>query len=477
MKRRLRILAAVVVLAAVGGGVYYIAFDHPDESADSWPELRAAATSAAPIEIIVGRNVHVSHSREAHRHAESTVAADPKDPKRLFAAAMLWRMGDDSSAVGYYSHDGGATWQVGFEADPKNVGERVCDESVGFGPDGRLYLAELRFRVDAATSDRLGHEGPGEVEFHRSTDGGKNWERSGVVRQYVDRPWLAVDWTDGLRRGHLYWCGQIGEPIFGASAGGAAWDKPITARPRLRGNHRPTQPVVLSDGAVVFATLLNPGGSGRPPAIHVFRSDDGGQSLPEVGHIPSQWRHPRLRPNAALGDYFPQLAVAGGNSRFRDRLYCVWIDGWTVDQKRVLLSASDDRGATWSPPVVVSEQSMDDPAGDYSVSMPTVAVNPAGVVAVCWYDCRAFAKSATVPGRGIRTTGYDIRLRVSLDGGESWGPSAKVNEQSAHEDVMAYGHTAGLTAAADGRFFPAWIDDRTGRPQLWCVPCTVHAVK
>jgi hypothetical protein len=42
---------------------------------------------------------------------------------------------------------------------------------------------------------------------------------------------------------------------------------------------------------------------------------------------------------------------------------------------------------------------------------------------------------------------------------------------------MEYGHTAGLTAAADGRFFPAWIDDRTGRPQLWCAPCTVRGVE
>jgi hypothetical protein len=79
-----------------------------------------------------------------------------------------------------------------------------------------------------------------------------------------------------------------------------------------------------------------------------------------------------------------------------------------------------------------------------------------------------------VPGRGIRTAGYDVRLRVSRDGGETWGPSVKVNEMSAKEDVMEYGHTAGLTATADGRFIPAWIDDRTGPPQLWCAPCTVQ---
>jgi hypothetical protein len=444
-------------------------YAQPPAADKSWPELRAAPVATSRVQIAVGANVQISQAREKQRHAECVIAADPKKANRLFAAAMFWRKGEDSSIIGYYSRDGGVTWKVGFEADPTRANERLCDESVVYGPDGTLYLGHMRFQVDKATSDRFGQEGPGAIVFHRSTDGGQSWERRGSVAKYIDRPWLTVDPNSG----RLWWCGQMGEPTLGASVDGAAtWTSPIRPQPAVRGNHRPTQPVVLSDGSMVCAMLWNPGGSG-PPQFRAFRSEDGGTSVREVGRLPGAWRHPRLRPNAALGDYFPQLAVSGRGTKFQDRLYAVWVDGWTVDQKRVLLSRSDDRGMTWTSPVVISEQSMADKAGDYSVSMPTVAVNPAGVVAVCWYDCRAFPQAATVPSRGIRNAGYDIRLRASLDGGVTWGPSVKVNTQSAKEDPMEYGHTAGVTATADGRFFPAWIDDRTGRPQLWCAPCTV----
>jgi hypothetical protein len=36
------------------------------------------------------------------------------------------------------------------------------------------------------------------------------------------------------------------------------------------------------------------------------------------------------------------------------------------------------------------------------------------------------------------------------------------------------GHTAGLAAAADGVFHPLWVDNRTGRPQMWTATVSVN---
>src|SRR5262249_56844730 len=50
---------------------------------------------------------------------------------------------------------------------------------------------------------------------------------------------------------------------------------------------------------------------------------------------------------------------------------------------------------------------------------PTVAVNKDGVVCVNWYDRREFNDDL----------GWNIRLRCSLDGGDTWSPSTKVTDQ------------------------------------------------
>jgi hypothetical protein len=123
--------------------------------------------------------------------------------------------------------------------------------------------------------------------------------------------------------------------------------------------------------------------------------------------------------------------------------------------------------------------------------MPALAVNNAGVLAVTWLDRRDAPN-----GRGWRQ-----RIRVSLDGGETFLPSEIVAEHSAQFDgtehwpvevgttgggtpafnsgrplsilmfaprfLYAPGDYAGLAADANGVFHPYWIDNRTGWHQVW----------
>ena len=104
--------------------------------------------------------------------------------------------------------------------------------------------------------------------------------------------------------------------------------------------------------------------------------------------------------------------------------------------------------------------------------MATIAVNGAGVVGVLWYDRREFPAAE----------GYRPRFAASLDGGASWSPSVAVSTapnaraaQQGPDYLPNGGDTAGLAAAADGRFHALWIDNRTGVQQVWTAAITVTA--
>jgi hypothetical protein len=205
-----------------------------------------------------------------------------------------------------------------------------------------------------------------------------------------------------------------------------------------------------------------------PPTIPVWRSVDGGATFRSVGNVPTAWRHARASSNNALWSIYPLLAVDRSDKPYSGRLYCVWVDGPHSDARYVLFSASDDRGATWKTPVVLSEQPLTiDGAADWQAEIPAIAVNNDGVVAVLWYDRRGLPTAIKrADGRTIRT-GYNVRLRVSIDGGTSWIPSVQLNEEPGKADLLEVRFWVGLTACADGRFIPLWISDATGAQQLW----------
>jgi hypothetical protein len=67
-----------------------------------------------------------------------------------------------------------------------------------------------------------------------------------------------------------------------------------------------------------------------------------------------------------------------------------------------------------------------------------------------------------------------MRVRVSLDGGETWQPSVQVNEKTIQASVKELRDTMGLAADAAGAFHPVWIDDRTGTLQVWTATVRVQ---
>lgn len=478
--------------------------------------------SSLDAQINVGRNVMVSTSNAQTSHSELTVAAHPTEPARLLVGAIM----DHPAPIGtksmaYLSEDSGRTWRVAIAPTDATAFD---DPTVAFSSSGIALFGSL------------GQRGG----IYRSADGGRTWGAPSVVSPNYrrDRSYLVADHTAGRYAGRIYLTGPLyarwtsdslwpaeAQGIYTSVDGGVTFTNPVMRFaahfPEPGGNFQPTvftptsgasNSVVLSDGTVLWAyfhykpdeeTRLSRVRDRTAPTrapnesnawINVIGSSDGGESLFAARNAAEAY----LNLARSYGNGSPHLAVDPGSASFKDRLYVVWSD-FRSGRMAIMLASSADRGRTWTSPVTISDAP---PAADPLVSGPddvaaAVAVNRAGVVAVTWYDRRDAGDNL----------GWHHRMRVSLDGGDSWLPSVLVSEKATvigeteqwsvggpvlpgrapgdplqQNAVQWYagfygepGHNNGLAASADGVFHPVWIDNRTGFRQVWTAPVTVEA--
>src|SRR5437762_9480615 len=184
---------------------------------------------------------------------------------------------------------------------------------------------------------------------------------------------------------------------------------------------------VLSEGTVVgvFGDIKNYGGmtvaqySGQESdaVLESVGITDGGNTLSEASRVDDFFMSGKAR--VSQTGVMPTLAVDPGGGPFRDRLYATWADV-RDGRSAIRVAYSSDKGKSWSRSIVIDDvpgpaESTEGPQN----SLPTVAVNKAGVVAVTWYDRRDNPVGL----------GWYLRVRASLDGGDTWLPSARVSEK------------------------------------------------
>lgn len=443
-----------------------------------------AAGTAAAQEVSVGENVHVSSALPDRAHYELHVASHPSDPEVLLGAGMVWSdSANKYDLVAYRTTDGGRSWSPTLELAREGT---IQDPAVAFGPDGWAYLSEF---------------GGGEHPVHRSPDGGATWADP-VDLGGGDRPWLAVSGPEAETPGRLFRhstgrtapADREAESLTGlrVARADAHGEEPLPSSTlHLSGDRSELgtgESVVLSDGTFVFLyperldlsrVSVYEGAAGPDPRIErepnarlrALVSRNGGAGF-EPARTVGDWHHRFGRGRTAT---VPAVAADTSRGPFRDRIYAAWTD-FRSGEGQILLSRSEDRGRSWSEPVVVNR-------GGGPAFRPMLAVNGDGVLGIAWYDRR---DSAT----GL---GWHTRFAASLDGGETVGPSVRVSDadfryewdrglvvvgrQLGGENLGATallhafndmgGHTAGMAADASGRFHPFWVDNRTGVPQIW----------
>lgn len=179
------------------------------------------------------------------------------------------------------------------------------------------------------------------------------------------------------------------------------------------------------------------------------RSRNGGRrwSSPRIIAVPATVGVPDIR----TGDILPSFAIDPNSG---DQ-YVVWQDSrWSgVDQ--ITFISSRDNGRTWSNPRLVSAAPPD--AATFTTS---VAVNGLGQVAVSYYSLE------NDPARAFLV---DRFLRISNDGGESFGPAIRATRRTFDIRFAAtargyfLGDYVGL-AGTDKQFHLLWVDTRRGSP-------------
>lgn len=472
-----------------------------------------AQTRVLPSVVTIEPNVQISLTKASAMHGEGLIVADPTDAKRLLVCSMFRDEAINQGIVAYASQDGGAHWERTFESTPDNpAGDPAC----AFGPDGIAYLTMIPMKADSVAAIRL--------SILRSEDHGRTWRAAGVTGG-LDRESIIVDGTHGTFRNRVYvhgvadmdstsgfWRSTL--QLYASADGGRTFGRPAERASLNRQYIFPMgNSVVLSDGRWVgvfgelkgywqgadgnarVGTLFQPPPEPEDAWLKVIISDDGGDSLKDPVTV-SGWHLPNHY--ARQSGMVPTVAADSTSGPFSDRLYVVWADS-RFGGTDTLFSYSADRGQSWSAPVVVNdERRPSPPAVAPNHLLPTVAVNKAGVVAVTWLDRRDASDNL----------GWRQRLRVSLDGGDTFLPSAVVSEAPARFDgrehwptmmstvgggtpifnggplrvlvfaplhLYAPGDYAGLAADQNGVFHAYWIDNRTGWHQAWTTAVRVEA--
>jgi hypothetical protein len=412
-------------------------------------------TAPAGGRIDVGPNVHVSKANAGIFHAEVVLAADPTDARRLVAASMYQPPPVDLSApkvVIYASSDGGRTWTPTLERKDANPAS-LADPAFAWGASDSLFFVNMW----APSLGRLNQAGC--LQVIRSPDGGRTWGPVTTIGEYHDRPFLALDRSGGKHHGRLYCLTHRGLLVSTDSGRSFGPTRTWARRPGYIA-YGSGNPLVFADGTLIVLDNNNQRETDRDRDrnyLGVRTSRDGGESFSEEVVV-AEYR----------GAGYPTAASSPAHTPWPDRIHVVWQEVLPRGRRCVAYAHSKDRGATFSEPKVLSEQ--DEARGDHEAFVPSIAVNEAGVVAVAWYDTR---------GLQLDEAGWNLRLRASLDGGETWPPSTRLTEFPTLKDgktrrrLMGVGHTAGLAADAAGVFHGLWLDGRGGVLQVYTAAVTV----
>jgi hypothetical protein len=398
----------------------------------------------------VGENIRVSQDSFA-THAESALAANPRNPANLLAACIATSSAGDSAIATYASFDGGRTWR-GNGALPDSTDGR--DPTVAFDSAGRGYVC-------ANTDD---------VHIWRSSDGGRSFAAAVLATQgqKLDHPWLAADPGCGGSAAILYgaWTTDANTrlEVRRSTDGGDTFEPPrtiatargpneaILASPSAAAGRSGT--VYVSYGA--WPPIVVPPARLRPEIvapIRVARSADYGQTWGDPVELGNGVMEVRIAPDAnstglpaiVASPYSPLVAVAfvtrDSGAPYTD----------------VVVRVSRDAGDTWMPPTRVPRA-----GDDIQYFQPQLAIDPAGRLALS-----AFA---------YRQGRVDVMLFEAPPGGGRFGPPVRVTDTSFDPTLGGEGggkHGAwwigdyqGLAATARG-FQPFWSDTRTGRLEVF----------
>jgi hypothetical protein len=417
--------------------------------------------------------------------SESDMRVDPTDPLHLIGQSK-WAVSAEgyNHLTGFYeSFDGGLTWPVqghvpGYEGWVDNT-----DPVGAFDQWGNFYSLLLPYQF---YYDKTGgkHYQPGRnqtnptvpptaisVAVHPKTQlpgktpaaswitthGGKpdyiiTTPRSNT--QAPDKQWITVDTNpDSPFLGRIYamWNIYIFNPgymyvsIADANPDGthSDWSKPVKL-PTIDGKPWDgyMQPQVTPDGTVWTATTNNPPVQGYiRAAVYLVWSEDGGETWQGPLPVKSRFQAPHYQ-NTTFREGITVTFAAGLVKVGQNYpLYVAYEEGGS-GLSRVFLTASYDRGHSWTDPILVNDNQ-----GPTEAMQPQIDVAENGTVAVAFYDRRLACPSQGDPEAAGSGVIHDPGTAASP--GTPWGRAnycINTAIQFYEPDLTPIGHNIRLSA-------------------------------
>lgn len=435
-----------------------------------------AVSAATHARVPTFPNVRVSKDQYL-AHSEPALAQNPRNHKDLIAGSKMFTDPDRYAfKVGtYYSKDGGKTWHDSGFLPGFDSFSLVTDVSIAFAADGTAYACVMAWDGGNVSG----------VYVLSSTDGGKTF--SAPVPVFVDstgaylndKPWVAVDNTNGPNRGTVYvawnldsWraakqdpdsagngffrpraateFGNGGIAVSHSTDGGKTYSDPAIVAPFDQQHfYIGAIPAVAPDGQV-YIPFLSYDGSDEVDGMAMVSSSDGGQTYSDVrivqddviglpNHLPkSNFRNTSM-PSFAISPKDGAMVIVWGDYRYKDA--------------DVMATTSRDHGRTWSAPIRVNHDKLRNGKDQFE---PAIAASPNGIFTCAWFDRRYDPHNKRI----------DEVVAQSSSDGRAFGPALRVTEDSWDPAIDAPRPEGKATNTFIGDYQALAVDDHTIHP-LW----------
>ncbi len=363
------------------------------------------------------------YDNEKGSESEMFAAINPLDSNNIVVSSIHFaynQFTDQPMSIStYYSKDFGNSWQKSEFDGIVNENNLVVgggDPVLVFDANGDLHLTYIILAITDLVNFKAS-----EFIYHAiSKDGGVSWESKPYFRstefstaslegidRFLDKQWMVSDLTGSPYHGNVY----LGYVDF--FAGDTILDPSMNIKIDIfhPGDtsfiYDPVQLTPDSFKFVQFTSVdldkegnLYIGFVGSLDSLDYYFynsvSSDGGETFSEPREI-SKFYYPGFTQGSLPSNitgirdrYFPSpyLALDNSDGISSGRIYATWtapgIDTIEVTGSDIYLSYSDDKGITWTEPVVINNDSLENSDQFYS----NLEVNSAGIPILCFYDKR-----------------------------------------------------------------------------------------